>query len=277
MPSNPQTIAQYHLSNIAYRAVLISAIAIPATLMWLAAFYGYEQVRKYVNTVKNSKEGEGFERLAMGVKWAAFLLPSISLLLLLLRAISNSSASFLPAAIIIGNYATLIGSLIAFSIIGRGARLLADRVKVRPSLSSTRIGMLIFLSLVTFYSYFVLSHALRGPSPYHLSTGLLLTTVMIPYVYAWFVGLLAALDIRAVGRHTPGILYQRGLHRLAMGLFIVITSTILLQCLNSIHAGHDNLVFGGVLLTRYLLYASVAAGFVLLGNGAKQLSQIEKV
>jgi hypothetical protein len=279
MPANPLTVHSYKLSDLSYRVLILAVSAVPAFLVWFAAFYGYEQLRRYSESIAKSAEGRAWRELTRGVGWTAFALPVVSTLGIWLVAIANVNRNFIPSRIIISNYATVILAVISFTIIGNGARILAERAKTRPNLGYARYGMLAYLILVMFYSYFLFSHSLnlQRPNPYNLPVGLLLTTMVIPFAYAWFVGFLASLDVLAYAEKVTGILYRRALQLVAGGIITIICASILLQYINTSNINRSHLVLSWTLLVRYALYFALATGFWLIGNGAKKLQQIEKI
>jgi hypothetical protein len=85
------------------------------------------------------------------------------------------------------------------------------------------------------------------------------------------------LDIDAYAIKVSGVLYRRALQLLSAGLLTVIVSSILIQYVNSAAFPQRKLIFGAVLVIRYVLYAGLAAGFVLIAHSAKKLQQIEKI
>jgi hypothetical protein len=113
--------------------------------------------------------------------------------------------------------------------------------------------------------------------PYYLPLWLMVTTVTIPYLYAWFIGLLAAYEISAYSRHIRGLLYKQSLWLLAIGLVVVIGSSVTLQYINSVgpRAGY-------LLLNYHLLFLSCcriigSCGYALIALGAIRLKKIEEV
>jgi hypothetical protein len=51
----------------------------------------------------------------------------------------------------------------------------------------------------------------------------------------------------------------------------------LIQYVNSAALQRGKLIFGLVLVVRYVLYAGLAGGFALIAHSAKKLQQIEKI
>lgn len=278
MPPNPATLAAYNLNEAAYRVLLFAVVALPAFLTWLAAFYGYNQLNAYSKLVADTREGEAFETLRKGVKWLALYLPVVSLVTISLFAIANSNGGFRPFAEVFSNYLTIVIALGAFAMLGNGARKLAELSNVRPSLFKTRLLTLSFIIMGVLYCYFIIKHGIDpNGSPYHLSIGWLLITNVVPYFFAWMLGLLAVLDIDAYADKVTGILYRQALRLLSGGLLTVIITSILIQYVNSASLQRGRFVFGVVLVLRYTLYACLAAGFALIAHSAKKLQQIEKI
>jgi hypothetical protein len=276
-PANSDTLSRYHLSQASYRILLFATVGIPAFLTWYAAFYGYEQLESYTSTIAKTKEGEAFEFLRRGSKWIALYLPIVTIVSMILLGIANAASFFRGAALIISNYVAVILSLIAFTLVSTGARKIANVDNARPSLTKTRLVTFLFIVMGLLYSYFITKHASGNAHPYYLSPLLMLLTVVLPYFYAWFMGLLALLDIDAYASKVPGILYRKALRLLSCGLLTIIVSSILLQYINSANTNRGRLIFGSELLMRYALYATISAGFLLVGSSAKKLQQIEKI
>jgi hypothetical protein len=278
MPPNQATLVAYHLNEAGYRALLIAVVALPAFLTWLAAFYGYNQLGQYAKLVVDAREGAAFETLRRGVKWLALYLPVVSIIALLLAAIANTHSGFRPFADVSTNYMTIFVALGAFWTLNKGARQLAELSGVRPGLFKMRILALSFIILGVLYCYFIIRHGFDpATSPYHLPLGWLLMTNVVPYFFAWILGLLAVLDIDAYAGKVTGILYRQALRILSAGLLTVIVTSILIQYVNSANLQQGRFIFGAVLVMRYMLYACLAAGFGLVAHSAKKLQQIEKI
>jgi hypothetical protein len=278
MPPNPATLAAYHLTEYNYRILLFTVLALPAFLTWFAAFYGYEQLRIYSKLVADAKEGQSFHTLTRGIKWLTLYLPIVSLITLLLVAIANTHPGFKPFSDVCSSYLSITIALGAFAIIGNGARQLTELTRVRPSQFKTRVLALSFIVLGVMYCYFVVKNGLDPQSsPYHLPLGWVLITNVVPYFFAWMLGLLAVLDIDAYADKVVGILYRQALRLLSSGLLTVIITSILIQYVNSANLQPGRFVLGYVLLMRYILYACLAAGFLLIAHSAKKLQQIEKI
>lgn len=277
IPPNPLTMEAYHLTPAAYRTLLIITLAIPSVVTWFAAFYGYEQFRRYTDIVKDTKEGPIFNKISEGLAWIALSLPVVSILGLTLSGIANRAPGFRPAAVVISNYIMLILALIAFTTMSKGARQAANLVKTRPSEFATKSLMFLFICLGTFYCYLLIHSTDNGLKPYYLPVGLLLVSVIIPYLFAWFSGMLAALDIHAYASKSRGLIYKKAMNLFAAGILTIVGSSILLQYINSASTQNNRTVLGGLLIVRYLLFGFFILGFYFIAKSANKLQQIEKI
>jgi hypothetical protein len=281
LPASRETMRAYHLSAFEYRIILL-AVTLPQLVAWLVAFEGYARLRQYVYAIRKTREGVHFDKLATGSAWLAWSLPLPVILALLLNALASSWTALYPASIIIGNYFNLLLPLVAFSLIGTASRGLVSHVKIRFSLANIRTIMLVFLVGGVSYCYLTFKHFDPGSlgsthNPYFLPIWLMVLSVIIPYLYAWFAGLLAACEITLFSQHTTGVLYRQALHLLAIGLVVIIVSSIALQYMNSVQPLVGHLVIDYQLVLASIFRIIDAGGFVLLAAGASRLKKIEEV
>lgn len=276
---NHATLALYHLSNKQYR-ILIFLILLPLLAIWWAAFYGYAKTKEYASLIEDTPEGPPFHYIANGMMWLAWGLPIPALISLAVTSIANNHPGFTSASIIISNYASLLVPLIALHILSTGSRNLLELAHLRITSRNTKMLVLLFVLLGAVYCYYVFNN-LHGrtsaSNPYGLDSWLVLLTIVVPYLYAWFVGLLAAYEIRLVSRHSQGVLYRRGLQLLSLGLGVTVASSIALQYLHSVLPRDSHLSLGYTLLLIYALLAIIGVGYVLLAAGAQRLKKIEEV
>jgi hypothetical protein len=281
LPPNHVTMRLHHFSPLEYRIVLFT-VTLPALTSWVAAFFGYAKLQEYVSMIKDTPEGPHFAKLAVGCTWLAWSLPISATLSLCLSATANHWSGFYPAAVIIRNYANLGFSLIAFSIIGGSSRNMVNYAKLKFSLVSVRLIITLFLLAGVLYCYLTFKHfdltSLSSThNSYYLPIWLMVISVMIPYLYTWFSGLLAAYEINLFSKRADGVLYRRPLRLLAIGLLIIIISFVALQYTSSLHPdiGPVNLDYRRLLTSLFRIMSGV--GFVMLGYGALRLKKIEEV
>ena len=97
----------------------------------------------------------------------------------------------------------------------------------------------------------------------------MIVSVIIPYLYAWFIGLLAAYEILQFSVNTPGLLYRRALLYLVTGLVAVIVSSIALQYINSVVLPRTgDLLFNYKLLLTLVVRVVSGIGFFVMAIGA---------
>lgn len=281
LPASRAATRAYHLSTLEYRTILF-AVTLPSIVTWLAAFFGYAKLRQYVQVVRETPEGPHFDKLASGSAWLAWSLPLPAIVSLLLSAVANQWTGFYSASIIISNYLNLLLPLVAFSLIGNASRGLVSQAKLKLSLASIRVIMLFFLVGGVLYCYLTFWHF--DPSslgsannPYFLPVWLMVLSVIVPYLYAWFVGLLAAYEITLFSKHSKGVLYRQSLGLLAFGLVAIIASSIALQYINSVQPRVGHLVLGYPLVITSIFRLVGGGGFLLLAIGASRLKKIEEV
>lgn len=281
LPPISPTLAIYHLSAIEYR-VIILAIALPAMAVWLAAFIGYARLKLYARSIRKTPEGIYFDQLAEGCAWLAWSLPIGALVPLILNAIANSHPGFHSSSIIISNYVGLILPLIGFSMIASASRGLVNNVKARLSLANARFIIIGFLLLGVLYCFltfsrFDLTSLGSSHNPYFLPAWLMVITVTIPYLYAWFMGILAAYEITLYSKNVQGVLYRQALGFLVAGLLTVIFSSVALQYINSVEPRNGYLLLNYKLVLVSLFRIIGGGGFILLAMGAGRLKKIEEV
>lgn len=281
VPANSDSMANYDLSALEYR-ILYFAIALPAMAVWFVAFYAYAKLQEYARSIKGSPEASAFERLATGCRWLAWSLPVPAVAAVALNAIADAWPAFHSTAIIMVTYITLILSLVAFSVIGMASKELITRAKVRFSAASARGVMLIFVIGGVLYCYLTFRQFEPGSlnstdNPYFLPIWVMLLTVIIPYLYAWFVGILATYEIAAYAKRVRGVLYKQALHLFVSGLITVIGASIALQYISSVEppAGHLSLNYRLLLITIFRILDGV--GFALIAAGVLRLKKIEEV
>lgn len=281
LPANSKAMQAYSLSDAEYR-ILYLAVALPALIVWFAAFFGYAKLQEYARSIKGSPEAHAFQRLATGCRWLAWSLPIPALVAVTLNAVADAWPGFHSTAIIVTTYTTLVLSVIAFSIIGMASKELISHSKARFTVAGARGIMLIFVMGGVLYCYLMFRRFEPGSlnstdNPYFLPIWLMLMTVIIPYLYAWFVGLLATYEITTYSKQVRGVLYKQALHLLVAGMVAVIVGSIALQYISSVQPPGGHLALNYRLLFITLFRVVDGIGFALIAIGALRLRKIEEV
>ena len=281
LPANKMVMQDHNLSNEQYHIILF-LILMPYMLVWVAAFYGYAKLVQYTDLIKKTPEGSDFEYISKGSMWLAYGLPIPALLAILLHSIAVSRPTFLPSALIIVNYISLIIPLVAYTYIRKGAHGLAERSKTRFSIANARLTVVILIILGVAFCYFTfkrlnLDSLSSAANPFHLPAWLMITTIIVPYLYAWFSGLIAAYEMILYSRQVQGVFYRQAMQLLSSGFLVVIASGVGLQYLRTVVPQTGHLSFNSTLLATNVIYVVMAIGFTLLITGAFRLKKIEEV
>lgn len=281
LPINHATMAHYHLSPISYR-IATAAVAVPTIAVWFAAFWGYAKLREYSRYIAKTKEGPYFDRLAIGCTWLAWSLPVTTTSSFVLSSAADEWPNFHPASEIMANYIALIVSFFAFIIIGSAAKGMIGKFRLNLSLMSARLTMTIFLAGGIAYCALIfhklnITSLVNTNNPYYLPVWLLILSVMVPYLYAWFIGLLAAYEISLFSINVKGLLYRKALLYMVTGLVAVILGSIALQYLDSVTSHTADLLFNYKLLLTLVIRIVSGIGFFILALGASRLQKIEEV
>lgn len=281
LPANKQASQLYHLSSSQYH-LLFFLVILPLMLLSFLAIYGYAKLQNYADSIEKTPEGQDFNLLAQGCRWLAWglLIPAIAEISL--NSVANVHPGFHAAAITITNYLYLLVPLVAFSLISSGSHGLLSRTKKQLSIANAKSLILVFALIGVAYSFLVFRH-FTGDSvgstnnPYYLPLWLMLITLVIPYLYAWFIGLLAVYEIVLFSKQSRGVLYQQALQLVAHGLVIVIASSIALQYVGSIVPSTGHLVLDTSLAATYAIRLGAVVGYVMIARGAIRMKKIEEV
>jgi hypothetical protein len=281
LPTNHVAMHHYNLSSIEYR-IITATIALPTIAVWFAAFWGYSKLREYSQAISKSKEGPHFRKLGRGCAWLAWSLPLTTISAFILNCIADKWPAFHPSAIILSNYIALIVPFIAFIIISLAARDMVGKSRLNMELSSARLTMVLFLAGGLLYCFLIfrsldLTSLASTKNSYFLPVWLMIISVIVPYLYAWFLGLLATYEIMIFSINVHGLLYRRALLYLVTGLMAVILSSIALQYVSSVIPRTGDLTFNYKLLLTLAIRIISGIGFFVLAIGASRLKKIEEV
>lgn len=281
LPTNATVMHEHSLTALQYR-VLVFAIALPSLMAWLAAFVGYARLHQYAKAVADTPEGPSFKQLAKGCTWLAWSLPVPVIMTFILNAYANTHPDFRPTAIILSNYIYLVFPLVALTLIGMASRALTTSASLTFSVARARSIIVAYIVAGLLYCYFTFQHfdltSLSSASnPYYLPLWLMVVSVIIPYLYSWFIGLLAAFEIAIFSKNVKGVLYRQALRMLVTGLVVVVLSSIALQYINTVSPRVGYTVLDSKLIIMSVFRVMTGLGFVLIAIGANRLQKIEDV
>lgn len=272
--SNNLTISQYR-----YAQLLVN---IPIISVWYFAFWGYSKLKEYSKAIIKTPEGKSIDKLASGITWLAWSLPVVAITNKILTAIGGKKISINSFTIILSNYIDLVLPLVAFIIISSAARKLIGDKKASLDTTRNRLLIILFALIGVVYCFLILrafdlSSLASTKNPYHLPAWLMIVSIIIPYLYAWFIGLLAAYEILIYSKHLHGLLYKNAMYFLACGLVAIIISYIAGQYLSSVWHMPKHLEFSLKQIIIILFKIVGGIGYIFLAYGASKLKKIEEV
>lgn len=278
LPTNPQTLSRYDLSQLQARLLNLT-IVLPLSLIYLSALYGFIHVDSYAKKIIKSKEGPHFKNLATGLMVLAFSLPVMSVLGSLRSYARHSLPDLAPSITIVRNYVVLAMVFVAILLIAKGAEGLSNTLKRRATNEQLSLyGIVGPVLLASVYTWLIIAqgHSTPGDEPYYLPDWLLIITFVVPYVFIWCVGIWAAIHLRRYQDGVNGIVYKRAINHLAMGIGVIILISIFLQSLTSLGGVVSRLDLTPLLMVVYFLIGLYVVGYGLVARGAKELKQIEE-
>lgn len=269
------TLQRLELSDLEYRLISLS-ILIPLALIWFAAFYGYNKLRAYTNLIKDSPDGKYVACITTGLMILAIGLPLNSLISASISITIQHNPWFMTAGTIIKNYFSLLFPLVSFLFISRGTQGLTLLSKKLPTYKAVNRFAVIFIVISAVYCCLTMASPIRHTT-YHLPDWLIVTTIICPYLYTWFLGLSAAYETHLYSRKAPGTLYRSTWNMLASGIACIIIAQVVVQYVGNILLRFNDLKLFRLLLIVYVLLGLLSVGYLLVAVGAKRLQKIEEV
>lgn len=281
LPVSNNATATYQLTDLQYRYLLL-LVKVPLIAAWSIAFYGYRRLYNYAQRIADAPEGEDFAAMARGTGWMAwgFAIPPVISSFLGIFADSHPAVRTFSTSF--NSYLYLIVTVIALSFIAAGIRKLARRSKVSLEMKHTRFLVFALVGMSVLFCSLIAGR-LHGNSlsdsynAFYVPNIMVWTTIAVPYLYAWGLGIVAAVELILVARRTSGIIYKQALQYLATGLITLILTMSALQYFRAIIPRNGHVTINGALIMIFAIYAVNALGGVLLAIGAKRLKRIEEI
>lgn len=273
------TLTRYHLT-VFHARLLTAAIVLPVIAIWLVAMYGFVRLKDYAQYIQGSKDGDAINTISTGVLFLALGSPVASVISSLFTLLVRHHPGWQATATITNNYVSLVTMAAGLFLVAKGAERLVKLVSKRPSEREQHILVLLFITLSSFYSYFIITRPIHNAAEqriYYMPNLLIILTLAIPYLYFWYRGLVATYHLYHYQKHVKGQVYKGSLSFVAYGLATIIGSSILIRLLVTISARISTLSLTPLLLIIYGFLVLSAMGYVLIALGAKRLRRIEEV
>ncbi len=277
-----ETLTKYHISS-GQAIGLALTVAIPYLLIWFIALGGFLRLKDYITSIRGGKDGEAFLIIGHGILLLTLWLPLSAVFGGFATHYYQSHPSATADMVRLTNYITLAILFPAFWLINRGAHRLLSLVK-RPSYQFPQMAIVACIGLAALYVFLTLSDPARQvpvggvkAASYYLPDWATVTTIVIPRLIMWFLGIQAIYFIYLYRHKVKGALYRGALRNLANGLGWVVITTIVLRMFQSFSTQLSDLNLGLLLLIVYFLLIIIGAGYVLIAKGAKSLQRIEEI
>lgn len=276
--TEPSVLKQYNITQARAQGLLLT-ISIPTVFIWLIALYGVLRFQEYSDSVKDSREARSFSFLSKGLMLLVIGLPVAGISSRLVGQVRYALPQLLPAFTIINNYMILLFSLIAFTLISRGADSLLQTIRVKRYRFSSQFGLAGIIALSSLYTWLLVSSSndKNGANSFYLPNLVLILTLAIPYLFIWCEGLAAAYNIYLYKKKVKGYIYKSALGSLAFGIASVVTLSISTQILTTLSVKLRGLDLSPLLLIIYTLVFLTAVGYGYIAKGSSQLKRIEEV
>lgn len=267
--------AKYNVSLAEYRLLNLSVI-VPYFLIWFAGFYGYEKLHAYVTKIRHAKDGKHVALLSMGIGMLVLWPPLSSIFASGFQQLT-SGRELQTVGVIFNEYFNMLWPLVGFILMSLGARGLTDMAKLRPTNRAINIFAVILITLSVGYTYLVTYAYHESPDSFRMPFWLVLFTLVVPYVYMWFIGLMATHQIRLYQRKVAGVIYRDSWRLLSLSVGAIIILQIIVQYTNTLLSKLTKLPLQRYVLILYVVLILLSVGYILLARGAKRLQKIEEV
>jgi hypothetical protein len=275
LPPDPRDVQQLHTTTVVYR-LAVAALLIPYVIIWYASFYAFAKLREYSAPLAGTIDGEGFKKISAGMGVLSFALVVPTIVSLILNSIALHHPAFEAASVVINNYMTLYPGLVAFVLIFSGARILTRSLEHGVHQIDVRWHIFWFLLLAVLFSHLTIDNHYKT-QPYHMDLLVLIITYIVPYLYAWAVGLLSSYELRLYSKTVNGTLYRSAIKLFALGIMVTVAGSIAIQFVNVTLLQRAEGSLGSLLLLDYALVSFVAVGLALIALGTKKLKRLEEV
>ncbi len=279
---NKATLEKYSIS--ATQAIWLGlTIALPYVIIWFIALMGYLRFKSYGDGIRSSKDGEAFSVMSRGLLLLSIWLPLSAVISVAATHLYRDHPSYTPTLIIMLNYTNLAILIPAFYFINKGSKKLLKLVKATASAVPQKY-MILYIAFSALYVWLTLEDSARWTptdsvrvASYYLPDWLIVTTIVIPRLIMWFLGIQAVHYLYIYRKKIKGKIYKVALTGLARGIAAVIIASILLRCFQSLSNPMSHLSLAALLLVVYLLLIALSIGYVLIARGSKRLQKIEEL
>lgn len=285
LTSNRIATERYRISEGTLDLLTI-VFSFPSLLIWLAAAFAAVSFYRYAQNIAGSKDAKAFRFIAYGLMASLAGLLASSILSTLQTVLVQSVAD--PAAlqttfVVIRNYVSVLVALITYGYLFFGSNVLLEVISKPLNRWRQILPVLVpFIGLTIVYLWLVFTNESRQMSmaastapTFGLPDYLILLTVTVPYLVAWFLGITALRNIIRFQSDTPGIIYKKIFKRLTTGMSAVIGLTIILQVITQFSRFWASQGLTALLWIVTVIFFILIFAYIQIALGARQLHKIE--
>lgn len=283
---DPASLSRYHITATQARELSLTII-IPYIIIWAIAVAGFLRLDRYSRMIAGSRDGQAFARITTGVLWLSLGLPVTTVLGSFISHQAAASPGSAAALIRLNNYVDVLIVVIAMIAIYQGSRILLSFVRSKDIASANQpflVANLLFITFSAFYVMLVLHDPARQLpadgvriATYYQPDWLIVSTIVVPRLLSWYLGVRAALNIALYRRKVKGSLYKLSLRSLAAGVAGITVGFIVLRGLQTISVTLSHWGIGLLLLLIYGLLIVISIGYIFIARGAKSLQRLEEI
>jgi len=259
-------------------------IAISFITTWILAVYGLSILHRYI-TLAKEKENPVIpllRSLRTGLIW--IVLGSIFFGFVgVIKSYFIPNTAVVHLFTIVANYLLVFPFLIGFITMYRGALIFQSTTEMSTHKHSSYLSNSIMVFIISlFYIFLIFTNPSRQFSfdpavsaTYYLPDVLILSTIVLPTIIAWWLGFYASFTISNLIPYLSHTEIFKGITRILYGIWSIIFTSIIIQALTSFGEARLNAIGLGALLL--LIYVSVFLQgigylFVALGSNVLQKS-----
>lgn len=246
---------------------------LPFIATWILGAVAAGNLKRYESSLTDPSIRKGYRYFAIGTIFLVLELV-VAQLAGLPRNFFQENLSVIADLSILVNYIHVFFPLMGFIFFFRGAQQLSSK---KAAKDTGLTSLIIVMLLGVIYSALIFTNSTRQVSliadvrpTYFIPDILIVATIIIPTLIAWYFGFRAALIMGE--SQTTAAINQNGFPRLMNGIWLVVFSSIILQGLVSL--GAERFLSFGLGITLGLIYLflmTISVGYWLMASGSKNL------
>lgn len=282
------------------RLIQVSFV-LPIMIIWGFGAYAVNGLRKYLDLIKDAPEAKGLSRIALGIALLLLGLTFNSFIgsirghynpsnyndILGLIDADTTQLDVRRGFVILNHYLSVLWTVLPYSFMFIGSWMLLKTAGLVGAIQSRLFfpAFALVLASMMYLMLFFQNPIRQAPlypdlgqlATYYLPDLMVIATIVIPYIIAWGLGLVAALAIDIYKDKVQGVVYREALGRLSIGFLTIVATSILFQIVGTLSNTFFYWPLAAILILVYVLVAILGIGYVMFALGVKKLSKLETV